>query len=376
MTVPGITGETGRFGLLRSSHNGDKMGAIIYDLVTGQVYGTGDADDPMNPELGYINPFVGDFIAPPAWYTGPSQWYWAGDGDVHWWQEGEAEPIKPFDIDDAKTLIEALELDAANCEADRSAMQDSMSSMGDNVAALMSVPVRSMSAEGIFGLSWEFDSSDTSRILVRAGRARASDDSADILLSNNSYLSLNSVGAGALDAGTKAANSLYWIWLIDKNNGDTSLILSTSQTSPVMPATYTRKRLIGFIFTSAGASTVQMFHVEGSGLDVRVQQSTNHAVGSSTAAMSSLDCSRICPDLTRMPVVFGNVTALSALGVSSVFDRQNGSALFSTESLLVGTKSCPIVPLDSQRRAWYGSSLITLNTRLSIQGGSFSRRVL
>ena len=198
------------------------MGALVYDLASGFVYASGDAEDPQNPEWGYINPFNGDFLTPPVWFPGISQWYWQSDGDVHWYQEGTPEPQKPFDMDDAEQWLEDLQADAEACEADRadlradmiaadSAFASIVSDLQASVAALQVVPVRSLSSGFIQGLTWEYDPSDTSRILFKAGRSRSDDDTFDMRLQNDMFVDLDVVGAGGIDTGSKAANSVYWI---------------------------------------------------------------------------------------------------------------------------------------------------------------------
>lgn len=55
-------------------------------------------------------------------------------------------------------------------------------------------------------------------------------------------------GANGLDAGSEAANTWYFIWVIyDPANDTVASLISTSSTSPTMPSGYTFKRLVGAV---------------------------------------------------------------------------------------------------------------------------------
>lgn len=64
---------------------------------------------------------------------------------------------------------------------------------------------------------------------------------------------------GGLDTGAEASGTLYAVWLIKRT--DTSVVdvlFSTSFSAPTMPADYTLKRLIGWIYND-GSSVIQPF---------------------------------------------------------------------------------------------------------------------
>lgn len=61
-------------------------------------------------------------------------------------------------------------------------------------------------------------------------------------------------GNGALDTGTFLANTWYYFYLIGKLDGkDTDILISTSSTTPTMPASYTLSRRIGAMISDASA---------------------------------------------------------------------------------------------------------------------------
>ena len=66
----------------------------------------------------------------------------------------------------------------------------------------------------------------------------ASDVTADITVS----------GAGGLDSGIEATDTWYYIYVIyDSTNGNVAALLSASGTTPTLPGTYDKKRLVGVV---------------------------------------------------------------------------------------------------------------------------------
>lgn len=65
----------------------------------------------------------------------------------------------------------------------------------------------------------------------------------------------NAVGANGLDAGTEAASTWYYMWVI--YNGTTvASLLSTSATTPTMPGGYTYKALVGAVYNDASSNLI------------------------------------------------------------------------------------------------------------------------
>lgn len=60
---------------------------------------------------------------------------------------------------------------------------------------------------------------------------------------------------GGLDIGSVAASSTYYIWLIQRSDTlVTDVLFSLSNTSPTMPASYDRKRLVGRFYRETGVN--------------------------------------------------------------------------------------------------------------------------
>lgn len=95
------------------------------------------------------------------------------------------------------------------------------------------------------------------KILRIYGGCCASDDGTDFIsFPKNKYLELQvtTVGVNGLDKGPITNNSWYYIWAIKhKYTNTVAVLMSLSDTSPILPPNYYSKRLIGAVrYTSAG----------------------------------------------------------------------------------------------------------------------------
>lgn len=95
-------------------------------------------------------------------------------------------------------------------------------------------------------------------------------------------------GNGGLDTGAIAANTWYYIWLIQRSDtGVVDALFSASYTAPTMPANYDRKRRIGAMKTN-GSSQWPLFKQYGDLfiLNARVKDLDSSSVGTSAAAVT------------------------------------------------------------------------------------------
>lgn len=91
--------------------------------------------------------------------------------------------------------------------------------------------------------------------------ARSSDHGADILLSSDLTLSLATSGAGGLDAGSEAANTWYYVYLIkNSSNGTVSAVFSTVNEAAsgaiTMPAGYDLKKQLPVAYRNDASSNL------------------------------------------------------------------------------------------------------------------------
>jgi len=75
----------------------------------------------------------------------------------------------------------------------------------------------------------------------------------------NTDVVITASGVNGLDAGSEAANTWYYIWLIKQTASPLTVgaVLSTSSTAPTMPAGYTHKRLIGAVRNDGSSNFIQ-----------------------------------------------------------------------------------------------------------------------
>jgi len=89
-------------------------------------------------------------------------------------------------------------------------------------------------------LSWV----DAARVSIAPGSCRSDDDATDMALDTALTIDLTASGANGLDTGVEAVSTWYYVWLISGTAGVAGLF-SASHTTPVLPAGYTYKRLLG-----------------------------------------------------------------------------------------------------------------------------------
>ncbi len=118
-------------------------------------------------------------------------------------------------------------------------------------------------------LSWVSATS----LLVADGECSDSTNSYDIVVNTNGVgttLSGSSVGLNALDTGTIAASTMYYIYAVGDPSGFNipGFVISASSTGPVMPkglnpSNYSLSRLVGFALTN-GSANFLAFYMTGS----------------------------------------------------------------------------------------------------------------
>lgn len=108
----------------------------------------------------------------------------------------------------------------------------------------------------------------TTTMSVALGQARDSTDVNDIALSGAVTISVRRNGVNGLDAGTFAANNIYYVFIVGDSTKylSTCALLSLSATAPQLPAGYDMFRRIGAIKANGTASPntlILPFHQRG-----------------------------------------------------------------------------------------------------------------
>lgn len=98
---------------------------------------------------------------------------------------------------------------------------------------------------------------------IGPGECRDVANSFDIVNGGTITVAIDASGANGLDTGTVAADEDYATWLIADSTGTNvpAGLFSLSFTSPVMPAGYDKRRLIGFRLTDASANIIDTVQV-------------------------------------------------------------------------------------------------------------------
>jgi len=101
--------------------------------------------------------------------------------------------------------------------------------------------------------------------VVAAGEARDQADTDDIVLVSSLIKQIDASwvagsNAGALDTGTVAADTDYYIYLIKSSgSGVVDILLSASSSAPTMPSGYDKKQLIARLVTDASANIAAVY---------------------------------------------------------------------------------------------------------------------
>jgi hypothetical protein len=121
----------------------------------------------------------------------------------------------------------------------------------------------------LFGLTLTNNATDaTNDIDVAAGDA-ATDATAPVLMTLSSTFTKRldaawavGTGNGGLDTGS-VANGTYYVFLIQRSDTlGTDVLFSTSSTSPTMPTSYDRKRLIGSVVRASAANGIPISYTK------------------------------------------------------------------------------------------------------------------
>lgn len=96
---------------------------------------------------------------------------------------------------------------------------------------------------------------DNQSVTITADKVVATDntDTPKVLSTVSLTVNLDNAGANGLDSGSLAANTGYYLYVID-NGATTAGLASTSATTPVMPTGYTYKALVGWCTTDNTAT--------------------------------------------------------------------------------------------------------------------------
>ncbi len=188
--------------------------------------------------------------------------------------------------------------------------------------ACINSQVSSTPSTGLSGLNITNDATTpNTKIDLTANAVEVSDGTHFKVIGNvNVAIDCTTVGANGLSAGSLAAFTWYYVWVI--NNGTTTAgLVSTSPTTPIMPSGYSYKRLLGVAITDSSAHFL-VFVQQGN----RFIYDGTQQISMGTAAQSwtTQNCAGFIPPVStrglfQLTVVYASTAMTCAL-------RKNGSA--------------------------------------------------
>ncbi|MCK9361698.1 hypothetical protein M0Q28_05775 [Patescibacteria group bacterium] len=186
---------------------------------------------------------------------------------------------------------------------------------------------------------------DNQSVTITADQVVAVDNTntARILSTVSLTVNLDVAGANGLDNGTIAANTGYFLYVID-NGATTAGLASTSATDPVMPSGYTYKALVGWCTTDATATPFNIAEftiVDDLYTWAVAQKVANDAGGDhntttmNLAAGGAMTYAAVPPSITKS--VFGKMSIYQGPGIlysnpTTFSDGANASTVISDDS--------------------------------------------
>lgn len=235
-----------------------------------------------------------------------------------------------------------------------------------NLSELLDVPV----PQGyIWGMRLHFSTS--SSLFATAGICKNDDSDGSIVFTGNTFADLDTTGAGGLDTGTKAADTLYSVFAIADSYGVNSpnMLVSTSFDTPTMPSGYDKKRRLGSIMLGA-SSDLEVFQMDGDGptrlylYNDKASNSIHRFINNGTSAsFTTADASDTIPQSAHTIIILVIVDSSSVS--NQCFFRQSGhsasSPVLRTQFGVFDTTSPTAtmwVPVDSSGQFEYKTANI------------------
>ena len=225
------------------------------------------------------------------------------------------------------------------------------------------------------GFQIEDSKVDTKTVLP--GVCRDDTDTFDIRHTTNLTVTLSTPGAGGLDNGVEAANTWYYVFVIADGGGTNAVntLASTNPTSPVMPAGYNKKRLIGAMRNDASSDLLD-FRCQDHGRDrwylwEEDWTVTNVLTNGSAIVFTSVSCGTLVPVSITTTARF-NANADSTTLKDFCQFRRGGSTIANPPVLLVpgnGDSSLDwVMETDSSGNIEYRNNVAIMDTDVRVLG--------
>jgi hypothetical protein len=153
---------------------------------------------------------------------------------------------------------------------------------------------------------------NSGQISIGVGECRDSTDSVNVINPSPLTVDISTSGAGGLDTGSEAANTLYTCYIISGSSGVAG-ILSTNQTTPTLPAGYQYFRRVGAVRNNS-SSNILNFTQEGNANNRRMVYLTNETTlrvltNGSATSYTAVSLSAFMPVTSTAPILAFNYEA-------------------------------------------------------------------
>jgi hypothetical protein len=220
---------------------------------------------------------------------------------------------------------------------------------GGNAKKLTALPTNHLHG---FGISVSV-ASPLTEVVLDVGEARSSDDSSDMTTATTIALDLTTNGVNALDTGSEASSTWYYVWVIhNPTTKVTQGLISASSTSPTLPSGYTKSLRVG-TFRNDASSNIIPFKQGGhshSRTYIYLSSFSSRNVLTTGAATSTtqVDVSSFVP-----PVSFSaDLTITNLSGTRTIFYQTTNGGTIIME-IIEGSTSYSNAPLDTDQSFWY-----------------------
>jgi hypothetical protein len=149
---------------------------------------------------------------------------------------------------------------------------------------------------------------DNSHVEIATGACRDDADSFDVRAASLITVDVAASGVNGRDAGSEAANTWYSVWIIADSNGVNPVagLLSTSSTTPTLPAGYNKKRRLGWTRNNGSSNFMLWQQVIQSGnarkylYDAEAAANVEVLTAGSATAYTTVNCSSFVPPTSTL----------------------------------------------------------------------------
>lgn len=178
---------------------------------------------------------------------------------------------------------------------------------------------------------------------------------------------------GGLDTGTVAADTFYYIWIIEQDStSDIDILISASQTSPTMPSGWTAKAFTGDAVLTDGSANILAFYQYGNRFvfDVKINEVANTSPGTSqnTPTISGVPSDYL--GIFVCTAIDGSASGNAYFQETDMTDTAPSSALLADMSIEGGARNSIIkeIQVDSSSQIAYRVSQATADVYINTIG--------